>query len=94
MYSCKIPMICLEDECYRSKSSVLCTREEFFRGHVVKKSTEKIKEILIKFHLVVREDDLNRYTLLNIFTDLCKESVALKILEEYQLKNDNGRSKQ
>ena len=82
----KIPMLCLDKDCYRSEVSTLCTREEFWYGHVTKKSTEKVIEILTKYNLVVHEDELGRYTLLNIFTDFCKERIALKIFRDYELK--------
>lgn len=46
----------------------------------MKKSTEKVIEILEGIGLVVPFNLLGRYTILNIFTDLCQESVANKII--------------
>ena len=75
-----INRVCIEPECYLYKIPRLCTRENFFRGHVMKKSTEKVIEILKDIGLVVPFDLLGRYTILNIFTDLCKETVANEII--------------
>ena len=43
----------------------------------MKKSTKRVIEILKDIGLVLPFNLLGRYTILNIFTDLCKESVAI-----------------
>lgn len=58
----------------------LCRREDFFRSHVIKKSTNDVIIVLKNIGLDIPFDDLGRFTILNIFTDLCKESVAKRIL--------------
>lgn len=72
--------ICLSPECHIYKVKTLCRREDFFRNHVIKKSTDDVIAVLKNSGLVMPFDDLGRFTLLNIFTDLCKESTARRIL--------------
>lgn len=72
--------ICLSPECHIYKVKTLCRREDFFRSHVIKKSTNDVIIVLKNIGLDIPFDDLGRFTILNIFTDLCKESVAKRIL--------------
>jgi len=72
--------ICLLPKCHIYKVKIPCRREDFFRSHVIKKSTDDVIAVLKNIGLVMPFDDLGRFTVLNIFTDLCRESVARRIL--------------
>lgn len=77
----RISIRCIQPECNLSKITTLGTRDGFFRNHVMSKNTEKVIEILKNAELVMPWDMLGRYTILNIFTDLCKEPCASKIID-------------
>ena len=76
---------CLIPGCYRNQITTLSTREEFWYGHVVKKSTDNVMEYLkdIGFMMPfgISLNILGRRTILNIFTDLCREPYASKIID-------------
>jgi len=73
--------------CYLNEKSTMCTRNEFFHGHVVKKSTESVVEVLktigFKMPFDISFNILGRRTFLNIFTDLCREPYATKIINRF-----------
>lgn len=75
---------CLIHGCYRNEVSTTSTRNEFFYGHVEKKSTENVIEVLktigFKMPFDISFNILGRRTILNIFTDLCREPYASKII--------------
>ena len=78
-FTCLIPI------CYLYQFTTLSTREEFWRGHVVKKSTDSViaylKDIGLKLPFGISLNVLGRRTILNIFTDLCREPYASKIID-------------
>jgi len=76
----RISIKCIQPECPLNKITTLSTREDFFRSHVMKKKTERVIEILKDIGLVLPFDILGRYSILNIFTDLCREPYASKII--------------
>ena len=71
--------------CYLYQVTTLSTREEFWYGHVVKKPTdivmEYLKDIGLKLPFGISLNILGRITILNIFTDLCREPYASKIID-------------
>jgi len=71
---------CIDPTCSNSHNSILCTRRQFF-SHVLKKSTDKLIEILDSKKLVKTPATLSRYTLANLFTDFSTEPMASAILE-------------
>jgi len=72
---------CIDPACSNSHNSILCTRNQFFI-HVLKKSNEKLIEILDSKKLVKTPAALSRYTLANLFTDFSTEPMASIILED------------
>jgi len=74
--------ICLSPKCNIYKIKTICNREQFFRSHVMKKSTEDIVSVLENIGLKIPFRLLGRYTILNIFTDLCESKIAESILYE------------
>lgn len=74
--------ICFSKKCHRYKEEIVCTREQFFNSHVIKKTTDEVISTLKEIGLKLPFDVLGRYTLLNLFTDLSEKSVAEEILYE------------
>ena len=68
------------------------SERKHFVYHVLKKSTLKIIDILEDYGLIKYPEELQRYTLVNLFVDYSTEPVASKIIEnvnvEWKLKND------
>ena len=82
-----ISVRCLRHGCYLNEKSTTCTRNEFFHGHVAKKSTENVVEVLktigFKLPFDISFNIFGRRTILNIFTDLCREPYATKIINGF-----------
>lgn len=76
---------CLFLDCPINKKKIQSTRDEFWHGHVEKKSTDVVMEYLKDIGLVmpfgISLNILGRRTILNIFTDLCREPYASKIID-------------
>ncbi|MCH7560366.1 MAG: hypothetical protein IIC67_03185 [Thaumarchaeota archaeon] len=76
----RISFRCIQPECHLSEIATTGDRGGFFRSHVMKKKTERVIDILKNVGLVMPWSRLGRYTILNIFTDLCKEPYASEII--------------
>ena len=76
---------CLIGGCYRNQVTTKSTRREYFHGHVEKKSIvtvmEYLRDIGLKLPFGISLNILGRRTILNIFTDLCREPYASKIID-------------
>ena len=81
---------CLDKDCPQHKI-VTTSERKFFVYHVLKKSTLKIIDILEGYELIKHPEELQRYTLVNLFVDFSTEPVASKIIEnknaKWELKN-------
>jgi len=82
---------CLDRDCPQNKI-VTTSERKYFVYHVLKKSTRKIIDVLEDYGLIKHPEELQRYTLVNLFVDYSTEPVASKIIEnvnvEWKLKND------
>ena len=78
-FTCPIP------NCYLYQVTTKSTREQFWYGHVEKKSIvtvmEYLRDIGLKLPFGISLTALGRRTILNIFTDLCREPYASKIID-------------
>lgn len=72
---------CIDSTCPGSKESTICDRKHFF-NHVIKKSTEKLIDILNSNNLVKTPEALSRYTLVNLIIDFSTEPLASAILDD------------
>lgn len=72
--------VCIDHVCIDYGIEKQCTREVFFRSHVVRKTTDQVINALKVIGLVIPFEALSRYTILNIFTDFCEGSTAKEIL--------------
>lgn len=70
---------CLDETCPLHKSKTLAIRSQFFR-HALKKSTCKIRYILMENNIVDYEQYFSRLTLINLLTDFSTEPIATRII--------------
>ena len=72
---------CLFPECFRNKIKTQSMRDVFFRGHAMKKSTDRVVDVLKIYGIDLPFEKLGRYTILNIYTDLCIEPNATDLID-------------
>ena len=71
---------CIHKSCNLFCKTIQTSRERFFE-HTKKKQTEHVVKILKEIGIILPFEYLGRYTILNLFTDLCKEPLASNFIE-------------
>ena len=84
MFGREFNFICLDWDCPYFCKEERVERKKFF-GHVLKKSSKKLLDILVFYRILEFPEVLDRYSLTNLVTDYSKKPVSSLLIQKRSL---------